>query len=159
MLKLIGSAFIILASGLFGMKRYSDLYERKRNLCLLRDGAAKIENSLSGMNLPLYDCFLSAGSFFEKAAIKIGGGLLPPDALSEAVGESFYFQKEDKEIIGRFIDGLCAENTSGQIKNASRFIKELDENIKKAENDVKTKGTLFLKGSFLVAAAAVLMII
>lgn len=159
MLKLIGAAAVILAAGLLGMKKYSDLYERRRNLCIVRDGAAKIENSLRCMCMPHYECFLSAGSFFEKAAINMSGGLLPSEAVRQAAGEVSVFSKEDREIIERFADGLCAQDREGQLSNISLFIKELDTNISRAENDVQTKGTLFVKGSILTAAALVLMII
>lgn len=159
MLKLVGAAVVILAAGLIGMKKYNDLYERRRNLSVVRDGALKIENTLRCMCAPLYDCFLSAGSFFEKAAILMADGMMPPEAVIEASYSVSFFTKEDKDVFKRFADGLCAQDAQGQLVNISLFIKELDINIERAQNDVNTKGTLFVKGSILTALALVLMII
>ncbi len=159
MLKLVGAAVVLLAAGLIGMKKYNDLYERRRNLCIVRDGAQKIENTLRCMCAPLYDCFLSAGSFFEKAAILVAEGMMPSEAVREATRSVSFFTKEDKEIFERFANGLCAQDALGQLANLSLFIKELDINIERAQKDVNTKGTLFVKGSILTAAALVLIII
>lgn len=159
MLKLVGAATVLLAAGLLGMKKYNDLNERRRNLCIVRDGAQKIENTLRCMCAPLYECFLSGGSFFEKAAVAMTDGLMPSEAVREARRSIGVFTKEDKEIIERFADGLCAQDASGQMANLSLFIKELDINIEHAQNDLNTKGTLFVKGSILAAAALVLIII
>lgn len=159
MLRLAGAAAVILAAGLIGMKKYNDLYERRRNLSLVRDGAQKIEDTLRCMCAPLYDCFLSAGSFFERAAILMTEGLMPSEAVLQASESVSFFTKEDREIFERFANGLCAQDTMGQLTNISLFIKELDTSIERAQNDVNTKGTLFVKGSILTAAALVLMII
>jgi len=157
--KLIGAAAVILSSGLIGIKKYNEFYERKRILQSIRDGAQKIKNNLSCMCMPLYECFLSGGEFFEKAALCIKRGELPSEAVRNTAFVTHCLKKEDKDIILRFADGLCAYDCNGQIANIELFLREIEDRIECASLELKTKGTLFVKGSLLAAAAVVLILI
>lgn len=159
MFKLIGAAAVILSSGLIGIKKYNEFYERKHILQSIRDGAQKIKNNLSCMCMPLYECFLSGGEFFEKAALDIKRGELPSEAVRNTVFLTHCLKKEDKDIILRFADGLSACDCNGQLANIELFLREIEGSIEEALGELKTKGALFVKGSLLAAAAVVLILI
>ena len=159
MFKIIGAAAVIIAAGLIGCMKYSEFCERKRILCVIRDGAEKIRSNLKCMCMPLYECFLYGGEFFEKAAEFMGEGDFPSVAVKTAAGDIRQITKEEKECIHRFADGLSAKDCEGQIRNTEIFLTELERHIEKASGELNTKGKLFLKGSFLIAAALVLILI
>ena len=159
MFKIIGAAAVIIAAGLIGNGKYSEYCERKRILCILRDGAEKIRSNLKCMCMPLYECFLYAGEFFEKAAGIMAQGELPSSAVKTLARELHQLTKEEKDCVYRFADGLCAKNCEGQIRNTELFISELERLIEKATGELNTKGKLFVKGSLLIAAALVLILI
>ena len=159
MFKLIGAMAVIIAAGFIGLRKYCELYERKRLLCIIRDGTEKIRGNLKCMCMPLYECFLHGGEFFENAAKAVCEGELPRIAVSISADRFHHLTSEDKECIRRFADGLCADDCDGQIRNTELFITELDRQIEKASSELETKGKLFVKGSFLAAAALVLILI
>ena len=111
------------------------------------------------MCMPLYECFLSGGEFFEKAALCIKSGELPSEAVRNTALVTQCLKKGDKDIILRFADGLCAYDCNGQIANIELLLREIDGSIEDASGELKTKGTLFVKGSILAAAAVVLILI
>ena len=159
MFKLIGSIIIMLSSVLFGMKKYNEYHERKHFLCVIFDGAVSVQNNLRCMCLPLYECFLQGGEFFEKVALLIKDGLLPQDAVT-TLSRSFHMLKDsDLCLIERFSAGLSSEDVKGQLANTEFFIKELEKQISDADTELNSKGKLFLKGSILLAAALVLLLI
>lgn len=158
MFKIIGAVIVIVTAGFIGIRKYSELYERKKILCTIRDGAEKIRGNLSCMCMPLYECFLQGGEFFKKAAKTISEGELPATAVKMSA-DRMELTSEDIDCVYRFADGLCAMDCEGQIRNAELFIKELERQIEKASSELETKGKLFVKGSFLAAAAVVLILI
>ena len=109
--------------------------------------------------MPLYESFLSSGEFFEIAAANIRSGQLPMDAVKEACRGNRYLSERDRECIQRFADGLCAGDCKGQLANVEIFISEMDRCVGNAEKELGTKGTLFIKGSILTAAAVVLLLL
>ncbi len=157
MLKLIGSALIFLCATYMGMSKYQELYKRKRELSGVRDGAIKIRDNLRCMCMPLYEAFISSGEFFEIAASNIRSGQLPMTAVKEACNTYRHFNERDVECIHRFAEGLGAEDCKGQLANVEMFISEMDRCVENAEKELGTKGTLFIKGSILTAAAVVLL--
>ena len=159
MLKLIGSALVFLCATYMGMSKYQELYKRKRVLSDIRDGGIKIRDNLRCMCMPLYEAFLSSGEFFEIAASNIRSGQLPTEAVKEACRKNRYLSKQDRECIERFAEGLCAGDCKGQLANVEMFISEMDRCVDHAEKELGTKGTLFIKGSILTAAAVVLLMI
>ncbi len=159
MLKLIGSALIFLCATYMGMSKYQELYKRKRVLSGVRDGGIKIRDNLRCMCMPLYEAFLSSGEFFEIAASYIRKGQLPMEAVKEACRGSRHLNERDRECIQRFAEGLGAEDCKGQLANVEMFISEMDRCVDHAQKELKTKGTLFIKGSILTAAAVVLLMI
>lgn len=150
---------MILAAGLMGIKKYAELYERKRILQTIRNGAEKIKNNLRCMCMPLYECFLNADDFFKEAGELIGKGEFPSEAVRNTVFMYHCLKKEDRDIIFRFADGLTAQDCSGQIANVELFLKEIEGSINNASAELNTKGTLFVKGSLLISAAMVLLLI
>lgn len=159
MFKLIGSAIILLASALFGASRYNRYYERKRLLCVIRDGAAQIENSLRCACPPLYDCFLCGGEFFEKAALMINQGETPEEAVKDAAMSLHSLNKNDLSLIDRFAAGLSAQDLKGQLANTAYFSSALEKNIAEAEKELNSRGKLILKGSMLTATAVVILLV
>lgn len=159
MLKLIGSALVFLCATYMGMSKYQEMYKRKRGLSGIRDGAIKIRDNLRCMCMPLYESFLSSGEFFEIAASNIRSGMLPMEAVKEACQKSRHLNEMDRECIHRFAEGLCAGDCKGQLANVEMFISEMDRCVDHAERELGTKGTLFIKGSILTAAAVVLLMI
>lgn len=159
MLKLMGSAIILIASALFGAGRYSRYYERKRLLLLLRDGTMQVENSLRCACPPLYDCFLSGGEFFEKAALLISRGQSPEGAIKDVARNLCALKKSDIALVDRFAAGLSAEDLEGQLKNTAHFCAALEKNISEAETELNSRGKLVLKGSLLTATAVVILLI
>lgn len=159
MFKIIGAMIIIIAAGIIGIGKYGEFYERKRLLCIIRDGAEKIRNNLKCMCMPLYECFLCGGEFFEKAAQNIAEGELPTDAVKTVAFRMERLTDEDRDCVYRFADGLSANDCEGQIRNTEFFLTELERRIEKASSELETKGKLFVKGSFLAATALVLILI
>ena len=158
MFKILGSIAVIVSAGMLGTGRYAKLRERKYALEAVRDGAQKIHNNLRCMCMPLYECFLDGGVFFNKAAFYMQQGLLPGDAVKKA-GKEFCFSEDDYNSVCRFSEGLMAADCEGQIRNTLYFIGELEKNIAKADKDMETKGKLFIKGSLLTATAVVIILL
>lgn len=150
---------MIIAAGFIGIKKYGELYERKRILLIMRDGAEKIRNNLKCMCMPLYECFMHGGEFFEKAAKRISEGEHPSSAVRNSCERIGQLTEEDRMCVLRFADGLSANDCEGQVRNAELFITEMEIQAEKASYELETKGKLFVKGSLLVAAAIVLILI
>lgn len=159
MFRIIGAVTVIITAGFIGIKKYGEFYERKRLLLIMRDGAEKIRGNLKCMCMPLYECFIHGGEFFEKAAKRISEGELPSSAVKISCDRLCQLTKEDRECVLRFAEGLSANDCEGQVRNAELFITEIERQIEKASMELETKGKLFVKGSFLVAAAVVLILI
>ena len=159
MLKIIGSAVVILSATLFGMSRYNTLFERKKILSEILDGARKIKSKLSCLQLPLHESFVDCGTFFEKSAVRIIDGETPMEAVKNTACEICTLKKEDMGIIERFASGLCASSCEGQLSNLAVFISEIEKNLDDANVQLSRKGTLYVKGSILAAAAIVLLLI
>ena len=159
MFKIIGAMTVIITAGFFGIKKYGEFYERKRILLIMRDGAEKIRSNLKCMCMPLYECFLCGGEFFENAAKRISEGELPSAAVKASCERLCQLTKEDRDCVIRFADGLFANDCEGQVRNAELFITEIERRIENASFELETKGKLFVKGSFLTAAAVVLILI
>ncbi len=158
MFKVIGSIAVIASMGFIGTGRYEKIKERKHVLETVRDGTQKITDNLRCMCMPLYECFLKGGVFYNRAASYMKMGLLPCEAVKKAA-KDFSFSKEDYSCVCRFSEGLVAADCEGQIRNAQHFIGELEKSIAKTEKELDTKGKLFIKGSFLMAAAIVLILL
>lgn len=159
MFKIIGAVVVILSAGLFGMKKYNEIFERKRVLQEIYDGCMQVANSLRCMCLPLHESFLCGGSFFESAAGKIGGGVLPCEAVKDTARSLHLLTEEDLRIVERFAEGLIAEDCRGQLANIELFSQSLKAEIKNAGDELASRGKLYLKGSILTAAAVVLLLI
>ena len=159
MLKLMGSSIILLCSTYMGMEKYHCFHKRKRVLADIHNGSVNIRNNLRCMCMPLYECFLCAGDFFARAAENIRKGELPSVAVKNACETEHSLSKDDRDCIFRFADGLCAGDCAGQLSNIDLFISEIKRLSEKAEKELETKGKLFVKGSFLAAAAVILLMI
>jgi len=159
MVKAIGSAIIILASTLLGIKKYISFFERRKLLQEIYNGSVAIRESIRCLCLPLYDCFLYGGDFFRKASEKIESGLLPGEAVNESAASYHILTDEDKQCIARFAKGLCAEDYKGQLSNLDLFIKDMEKALNQATTELNTRGKLYIKGSILTATAVVLLLI
>ena len=159
MFKIIGAAIVILSATIFGMSRYNALFERKKTLFEILDGARKIKSKLSCMQMPLHESFMDCGAFFEKSATRIIDGSAPSEAINDVASELYSLKNEDIKIIERFASGLCASSCEGQLSNLSFFTQEIEKNLADADTQLSRKGTLYVKGSILAAAAVVLILI
>lgn len=159
MFKIIGAVVVILSAGLFGMKKYNEIFERKRVLQEIYDGCMQVGNSLRCMCLPLHESFLCGGIFFESAAKKIRDGMLPCEAVKDTASSFHVLCAEDLRIIERFSQGLIAEDCTGQLSNIELFSESLKTEIKNAADELASRGKLYVKGSILTAAAVVLLLI
>ena len=111
------------------------------------------------MCMPLYECFACSGEFFSGAAAFIREGALPSEAVREQCRRQTFLNAAEKECINRFADGLCARDCEGQLANIELFIAELSKHTENAEKELETKGKLCVKGSILLAAAVILLMI
>ena len=159
MLKIIGSAVVILSATLFGMRKYNAFFERKKALSEILDGARKIKTRLLTLRAPLHEIFMDTTAFFENAAKEIAGGVLPEEAVKSTAFKIEALTREDLVIIERFALGLSASSCEGQLSNLSLFITELEGKLAEASADLCGKGKLFVKGSILTAFAIVLLLI
>ncbi len=159
MFKLMGSAMVIMAAGLIGAGKYSSMCERLRMLAIICDGAERIRNNLKCMCMPLYESFLHGGEFFSKVSEYMAKGESPPDSVKMATDTVNCLEREDRELLFRFSEGLSRENCDGQIRNLDFLIEEIKKSMENAKQQLDGKGRLFLKGSLLVAAAVVLVLI
>ena len=159
MLKITGSAVVMLSATLFGMRKYNAYFERKKTLQEILDGCRLIESRLVCMHAPLHESFMESGDFFESARQKILSGLLPEEAVKDTAHELHFLKKEDLGIIERFASGLCASSCDGQLSNLGVFKSELEKMLEDAAGELNLKGKLCVKGSILVAAAIVLLLI
>lgn len=144
---------------MYGMKKYSDFSERKRILSDIYDGAIKVSNSLRCACLPLHESFLVGGDFFENAATGIRHGKLPMQAVEESMSQYPVLKNADKLNILRFARGLDAKDCNGQLANLDIFINDTKKALAESESELNTKGRLYIKGSMLIAAAIVLLLI
>ncbi len=150
-IKIIGSAFIVLASGLLGFYfsniegfRISDLLEMKRALSILR---AEIEYS----KMPLAEAVLNVynrvkvpvrtifKTFLE--LLKENKGVPVAELWSKAVGsvgKAAYFNKEDIEQLSAFGNALGFLDEDMQTKNIAITMNYIDDTIK-ALNEGRAK--------------------
>jgi len=149
----------MLAATMMGMKKYQDFFERKRFLQSILDGSIKIKETLRCVCLPLHESFMYGGDFFSLASEKINEGMLPETAVSECAKYFSCLRDEDRRNIERFARGLDARDCKGQISNLEVFIKDTENALSRATAELNTKGTLYVKGSILTAAAIVLLLI
>lgn len=149
----------MLSATLFGMRKYSSYFERKKTLQDILDGCRLIESRLMCLHAPLHESFMESGNFFENARKKILSGLLPEEAVKNTAYESHFLKKEDLEIIERFASGLRASSCDGQLSNLGVFKAELERVLEEAAGELNLKGKLCVKGSILTAAAIVLLLI
>lgn len=159
MFKIIGAAVVLLSSTLFGMKKYNEISERKRILQQIYDGSTQVKNSLRCMCLPLHESFLCGGEFFESAAQKIREGISPSEAVKDTALSLHMLTGEDLRIVERFSEGLSAPDCKGQLANIELFAEALKTAISNAARELDSRGSLYVKGSILTAAAAVLLLI
>ena len=159
MFKIIGSAIVILSATIFGMSRYNALFERKKTLLEILDGARKIKAELSCLQSPLHEIFMGCGTLFENSATRIMDGTTPSEAVKDSAREMCFLKDEDLRIIERFASGLCASSCEGQLSNLAVFIQEIEKNLNDANSQLSRKGTRYVKGSILTAAAIVLLLI
>ncbi|MBQ3022627.1 MAG: stage III sporulation protein AB [Clostridia bacterium] len=159
MLKIIGSAVVILSATLFGIKKYNTLFERKKALSEILDGARSINSKLSALHAPLHEIFMDSGTFFESASKRILAGQLPEEAVKSTAFQVTSLKKDDIRIIESFASGLCASSCEGQLSNLAVFTGEIEKKLMEASTDLDIKGKLCVKGSILTAAAIVLLLI
>lgn len=159
MLKIVGSAVVILSATLFGMNKYLAFFDRKKNLADILVGARRINSKLAVLHSPLHEAFMDSSAFFETVSSKILSGQLPEDAVNETATGISSLKSEDLKIIERFSSGLCATSCEEQLANLTVFISELEKSLEEASNELGTKGKLCVKGSILSAAAIVLLLI
>ncbi len=159
MLKIIGSAVVILAATLFGMRKYNTFFERKKALTEILDGLRKINSKLSTLRAPLHEIFMDTTPFFEESAKRIIEGYLPEEAVKNTALKTEALRREDLIIIERFASGLCASSCEGQLSNLAVFTAEIEEKLTEATAELNLKGKLCVKGSILSAAAIVLLLI
>lgn len=159
MLKIIGAMAVILSAMLLGMKKYNDIFERRRSLQEIFDGSIQVKNALRCICAPLHESFLCGGDFFRTASGKIKEGMLPEEAIKDTAYAIRVLKKEDLNIIERFAAGLSAQDLEGQIANIELFTKLLETEIKDATDELNSRGKLYVKGSVLTAAAVVLLLI
>lgn len=149
----------MLAATMAGMKKYQELFDRKRTLQNILDGSVKIKETLRCVCLPLHESFLYGGEFFFLASEKINEGMLPETAVTECAKQIPCLRVEERNIFERFAHGLDARDCQGQISNLEVFIKDLENALSVATAELSSKGTLYVKGSILTAAAIVLLLI
>lgn len=159
MLRIIGSAVVLLSAILFGMRKYDAFFERKKTLQDILDGCRQTQAKLMCLHAPLHEIFMGCGAFFENAARQILSGLLPEEAVKNAAYELHFLKKEDLRIIERFASGLYASSCDGQLSNLAVFKAEIESALEEASGELNLKGKLCLKGSILTAAAIVLLLI
>ncbi len=159
MLKIIGSAVVILSATLFGMRKYLAFFERKKALSEILDGARKINSKLTAFRAPLHEIFMDSTAFFETAASEILSGQLPEEAVRKTALKTAALKREDLIVIERFASGLCASSCEGQLSNLAVFTDEIEEKLTEATAELNLKGKLCVKGSILTAAAIVLLLI
>ena len=159
MFKIIGAVAVMIGALLFGTGKYNEIYERKRILGEILEGTRKIKNDLLSVCLPLHESFFNAGDFFKEAATEIKKGELPQQAVNNTVQKIRWLKQSDIDVIRRFSSGLSAYDKEGQLANIDLFIKELENLFNKSKTELETKGVLFVKGSVLLGAAIVLILI
>ena len=159
MFKVFGSASVIIAAMLMGIRKYNGFFERKRVLESIRDGSIRIEHIIRCMCAPLDESFMQGGEFYVFAAGKIRQGSSPCEAINESALEYRCLKEEDIHIIGTFAKGLGADDCEGQLSNIKLFINSLELSLSRATDELEKKGKLYIKGSILTAAAVVLFFI
>ena len=159
MFKLFGAFLIMSASLLFGFKKNADLRERKKSLSELRLLLKAVESKIRCMCLPLDKCFEESGNIFFEASVLINGGLPPSEAVKRAADKAPFLKEGDRRLFYSFAKGLCADDCTGQLANLSLLDEGLIASLADAENELSTKGKLFLQGSVLFGAAAVILML
>lgn len=159
MLKIIGSAVVVLSATLFGMRKYNAFFERKKELAQILEGARKINSKLLALHAPLHEIFMDTTPFFEESAKGIVAGYLPEEAVKNTAFKTEALRGEDIIVIERFATGLCASSCEEQLSNLAVFMTEIGENLAQATTELDLKGKLCVKGSILTAAAIVLLLI
>ena len=124
MFRIIGAVTVIITAGFIGIKKYGEFYERKRLLLIMRDGAEKIRGNLKCMCMPLYECFIHGGEFFEKAAKRISEGELPSSAVKISCDRLCQLTKEDRDALHSAMRILKSEHF-----NTTQALEEIEKTI------------------------------
>ena len=158
MLKIMGAVILFLASVMIGAQKYSELCERRHLLSGAMSGIKSIEGRIKCCYAPLDECFRQAGGIFYEASQYMDKGVTPGEAVLEA-SKKRALTERDREAFALFANGLNAADREGQLSNAHLFEAQLVSRIAEAEEDIKTKGSLALKGSMLIGGAALILFI
>ena len=159
MFKIAGIFIVMTAASIMGLKKRSTLYMRLKLLRETQSAVCAAEAKLRCMRIPLDECFDSCGSVFTEASLNIRNGMLPSEAIKNAVDSESFFNENDRDVLYEFSNGLSADDCEGQISNFRLLSERLKPLIKNASDEAAKKGRLVLEGSILAAAAIILIIL
>ncbi len=158
-LKFTGAFLLFMATVLIGAGKYNQMCERRHTLESIISSLRLMEGVLRSSHAPLEDCFLKAGGFFTKTSSFIKDGMSPAGAVQKTASLCKTLSIRDKDALDRFASGLSAPDFEGQLLNIRALMDELSNELGDTVQNIKTKGSLMLRGSFLVGVAVFILII
>lgn len=159
MLKFTGALLLFTAIVLIGAGKYNQMCSHRHTLEGVISSLRLMEGVLRSSHAPLEECFLKAGGVFTQASTFIKDGMSPEGAMKKTASMCQTLSHRDKNAIDRFASGLSAPDFEGQLLNIRALMDELTYELSDTAQNIKTKGSLMLRGSFLVGIAIVILII
>lgn len=159
MLKFTGAFLLFMAAVLIGAGKYNQMCSHRHTLEGIISSLRLMEGVLRSSHAPLEECFLKAGGIFLQTSELIKEGMSPAGAVQKTASMCLTLSDRDKDAFDRFASGLSAPDFEGQLLNIKAFTNELSNELEDAVQNIKTKGSLMLRGSFLVGAAIFILVI
>lgn len=159
MLKIVGGFLLFMATVLIGADKYNQMCSHRHTLESIISSLRLMEGVLRSSHAPLEECFLKAGGFFTKTSSLIKEGMSPEGAVKKTASMCQTLSHRDKDALGRFAEGLSAPDFEGQLLNIRALMEGLSSELSDTVVNIKTKGSLMLRGSFLVGIAVFILII
>ena len=159
MLKFTGALLLFTAIVLIGAGKYNQMCSHRHTLEGVISSLRLMEGVLRSSHAPLEECFLKAGGIFTQASDFIKDGMSPEGAIKKIALMCQTLSYRDRDAIDRFASGLSAPDFEGQLLNIKALIDELSNELSDTAQNIKTKGSLMLRGSFLVGMAVFILIL
>lgn len=159
MLKFTGALLLFTATVLIGAGKYNQMCSHRHTLEGIISSLRLMEGVLRSSHAPLEECFLKAGGIFTQASSLIKEGMSPEGAVKKTASMCLTLSGRDKDAFDRFAAGLSAPDFEGQLLNIRVLMNELSAELDEEIQNIKTKGSLMLRGSFLVGIAIVILIV
>lgn len=160
MYKMLGLILVMSASVLTGITMSESLKDRVNCLKNIHQSSIHIKTDFEYRAPALEECFKGRGVLFSKAYDYIHNeNYTPEHAVKEACRKINCIDKDDADIINTFSENLNAEDIAAEIANITWFITRIEERVRQAESEYRTRGKLYRSGGILTGLGIMIFLL